>query len=223
VPPKSKIGQYRHTPGVELQPGPDGVLRPARRRRRFPFYGIVFFAYGLLGPLACAGVSLLFRATGSAQLLPQRLSDLPIPPSPSMDNLLFGAGFHETVLACGLVGWWLWRALWNVRVTEDQRQRGIAGVLPSLMGLGLVMGPVLAFAALPLGAIGLYLRTAPANQPWPVRLLFSIPAALIVTPSALLTGIIPLVLLLLGLLLGAATALAVAALWQHFPEEPVLK
>ncbi|HTE20250.1 MAG TPA: hypothetical protein VK689_17940, partial [Armatimonadota bacterium] len=178
---------------------------------------------GVLGPLACAGVSLLFRASGATRFLPQRLSDLPLPPSPSMENLLFGAGLHETVLACALAGWWLWRSLWRLRVPEERQKGGMPAVLPPLLGRGLWLGPLYALAVLPVGAFGLYIRTAPANQPWLVRPFFALLAVPFTTVSALLTGTVPLVVVALGLLLGVATAVAVAYLWQQFPEEPNLR
>jgi hypothetical protein len=75
--------------------------------------------------------------------------------------------------------------------------------------------------ALPLGAFGLYLRTAPANQPWLIRPLFGLLAMPVLAGSALFTGVIPLVLLLLGLLMGLITAAGAAAVWRDFPEEPL--
>ena len=223
MPNKPKIGQYRHTPGPLMQPGPDGVLRAARVRRRFPFEGVVFLVFGLLGPLVCAGASLLFQATGTARFLPQRFSDLPLPPAPSLENVLFGAGLHEIVLACGLAGWLLWRALWRQQVPEDRQKAGMLAVLPQLAGRGLWLGPLFALAMLPVGAFGLYIRTAPANQPWMVRPFFALLAVPFTTVSALLTGTVPLVVVLLGLFLGVGTAVAVAYLWQQFPEEPDLR
>ena len=220
---RPKLGQYRHTPTSEMRTGPDGVLRPTRVRRRFPYRGMVFLAYGVFGPLVCAGVAQLFRSTRMRGLLPERVSELPLPKSPSLENVLFGAGLPELVLACGLAGFWLWRILWNSRLPPGVRAGGPAAVLPSLLGQALILGPAFAFAAIPIGIFGLYIRTAPAAQPWAVRPFFALLAAPLGTISALTTGVIPLTLIGLGLLLGAVTALAVAFLWPHFPEEPVLR
>jgi hypothetical protein len=219
---RSKIGEFRHTPAA-MAPGPDGVLRPLRMRRRFPYRGLVVLAYGLIGSLVCAGVSVLFRAAGATKYLPQHLDPKAVAPAPSIDNVLFGAGFYETVLACGLVGYWLWMILWKTRVGKGEQERGFFGVLPALLGQGLWLGPVLAFTAVPIGVFGYYLRVDPAHQPWLVRPLFALLAAPTLLVSSLFTGIVPLVVLILGLLLGVATAVGVALLWQHFPEEPVLK
>ncbi|HEU4753503.1 MAG TPA: hypothetical protein VFU47_10390 [Armatimonadota bacterium] len=221
MPKKPKIGQYRHTPGTEMRPGPDGVLRPTRTRRRFPYSGIIFLLYAIAGPLVGAGVTRLFQITGTARFLPQHLDEKAFPPAPSLNNVLFGAGVTETILASGLAGFWLWNILWKARVAPDQKAP-TGAAFRSLLPQALVLGPLMAFLALPIGVMGLYIRTAPANQPWAVRPFFALLAAPFAMATTLYT-VVPLVLIALGLLLGAVTALGVAFLWQQFPEEPLLK
>jgi hypothetical protein len=217
-----KIGEYRHRPAAQMVMGADGVLRPDRKRRRFPFRGIVLLAYGLIGPGVCASVSALFQAAGWRNLLPQRISG-PLPPSPTLNNILFGAGLPETVLACALAGYWLWSNLWKRPVPDEAQAKGPRATLPHLLGPALVQGALLALAGIPIQAFGLFLRTAPDKIPWYVRPFFGIPATVVASFSELLTGIIPLVAVVLGLLLGLVTAIAVAYAWPHFPEEAVLK
>jgi hypothetical protein len=220
---KPKIGQYRHTPASELRPGPDGTLRHTRTRRRFPYRGLVVLAYGLFGPLVCAAVPALMRAIGQADLLPRHLSDRAVPPAPSLNNVLFGAGAAETALACAVVGALLWRQLWGTRLSPALEERGLFGTLPPLLAQGLLLGPLMAFLAVPIAAFGLFLRAPEVNQPLFVRPFFALFAAAAGTLSAVSTGIIPLVVIVLGLLLGTVTAVGVAYFRQFFPEEPVLR
>jgi hypothetical protein len=140
-----------------------------------------------------------------------------------MDNVLFGAGLPEVVLSAALVGYWLWSSLWKMRVSATLQGRGIRGVLPPLLGRALLLGPLMALAALPIGAFGFCIRAMPANIPWFMRPLFGLPGMLTFSLSALATGTIPLVLILLGLLVGLVTAVLVAVLWPYFPEEALLK
>jgi len=216
MPRKLKVGQYRHRPAAERVAGPEGTVDRPLMRRRFPFRGLIFLLYALGGPLLCAGVSLLLRNVAGGSLVPQRLAEIPLPPAPTVGNVIFGAGLHETAVACGLTGYWLWCRLWKTRPSPGSRS-----ALGDLLTTALALGPLMAFAALPLGVIGLYIRTAPASQPWAVRPFFGLLAAPVVTFSALFTGVVPLVVLGLGLLLGLLTSLLVLVLWREFPEERV--
>jgi hypothetical protein len=211
---KSRIGQYRHTPAALDVVGPDGVVRVGPRRRPFPYLFAVFLAFGLLGPLVCAGVAELMDTPALSPYVPRRLSELPLPPQPSVENVLFGAGLHEMVLAAALAGLLLWRLLWRQRPPAP----GLGAAVRVLLPQGLLWGPLLALAGLPVAAFGLFLRTGPADIPWAVRPLFALLSTPFTTTSALLTGVIPLTVLLLGLLFGAVCALAVALTWPHFPE-----
>lgn len=219
---KPKIGQYRHTPGTHVARGPDGAERPLRKRRRFPYVGMVPLATGLAGALVCAGVSSAFRSAGLTAYLPKTGANKPLPPAPSLQNVLFGLALPETILVCALVGWLLWRSLWNTRLPEDVQQRGPRVTLRFLLPNALLLGGVAGLLALPVGGLALFIRTAPDSIPWAVRPLFAIPAGVAYAASALLT-VVPWVLIFLGLLLGAVLALSVALLWPHFPEEPVLR
>jgi len=205
--PKPKLGQYRHTSAR------------ARRRRRFPYRGVVFLLYGLAGAGVCALVSLLLRATGLAGLVPERYAPTPLPPAPGLDNILFGAGLPETLLACSLVGFWIWSALWNSHPAPGAEAKGPAATLPALLGRGLLLGPLVTLFAFPIGVMGMFIRAAPAAVPWFVRPFLAPIAAVASLISALFNPFIPLVLIFLGLLLGAFTAVAVACLWPYFPEE----
>jgi len=219
--PKSKIGEYRHRPGLVYEPGPHGELRVARVRKRFPYLGMIPLVYALSGCVVCACTSWALRASGAARFFPTRFVDTPLPAAPSMANLLLGAGLPETALACGLLGFMLWRSLWNVRIPAEVQSAGFWAIYRALLGRALGFGVLVGIVALPLGAFGLYLRTAPANQPWLLRPLFGLLATPVLWMSALGTGLIPLVLLLLGLLMGWVTAVGAAAVWREFPEEPL--
>jgi hypothetical protein len=87
------------------------------------------------------------------------------------------------------------------------------------MSRGARLGPFIALSALPMAAVGLFLRTGPAEIPWAVKPLFALLAVVPVTLSALFTGVVPLILLLLGLVMGLVTAVGVAYGWQQFGEE----
>lgn len=219
--PKPKIGSYQHRPGLVYEPGPHGGMRVARIRKRFPYLGMVPLVYALTGSMVCAAISWSLQASGSARYFPQRFTETPLPPAPSLSNVMFGAGLPETALTCGLLGLVLWRTLWKTRISPEEQAGGFWPILHALLGRALGTGLVLGLLALPLGAFGLYLRTAPANQPWAVRPFFALLATPVLSLSAFGTGMIPLVLLFLGLLLGLATAIGVAAIWREFPEEPL--
>lgn len=219
-PRNPRPGQYRHTPGSYLPAGPDGRAVAVRTRRRFPYLGLVFIGAAMLGPLLCGGVSLLFQMTALRALVPTRYTNLPLPPSPSVENILFGAGLHELVLASAVCGWWLWRSLWRLRLAPELQKAGVAGVIRPLLAQGLLVGPLCVLAAgLPIAAMGLFLRTGPAEIPWAVKPLFGLVALFPVAISALFTGTVPVVLVLLGMVAGAAAAVGVALGWQRFPEE----
>ena len=219
--PRLKPGEYRHKPGSFVPEGPGGRPIAVKVRRRFPYLGLVFMGCAILGPLVAAGLSLLFHHTVLRRVVPTRYSDLPLPPSPSMENILFGAGLHELVLASAVTGLWVWSALWKMRLPPEQQKAGLKGVLKPLMTQGMVLGPLFALVGtLPIAAMGLFLRTGPGNIPWAVKPLFGLVAMLPVSISALFTGIVPLVLILVGIAHGALTAYAVALGWQRFPEEP---
>jgi hypothetical protein len=218
---KPKIGEYRHTPGNVWVAAPDGTTQASRVRRRFPYRGMVFMGYGLLGPLVCAGVTLLVRALGLAYLLPQRVSDVTVPPSPTLNNLLFGAGIHELVLACAVAGYWVWTQLWRLRLPSAGRDANFQDAFNGLLGRALTLGVSASFAVVPAGAFGLYLRTAPANQPMLARPFFGILASLVLSVNLLMVPIVLVTVTVLGLLLGVSAALGVAAAWQQFPEEPI--
>lgn len=221
MPAGPRIGKYRHTPADEIRMGAGEALYHTRTRRRMPFGALVGFVYALCGPLLAAGTAALFHATGNGRFLPGVIGNAKLPPSPSLENVLFGAGVAEVALASMLMGYWLWLALWNTRVSIQDSKRGVPAVLPNLLRRGAGLGAALSFGAGAIGIFGLYLRTAPVEQPWLVRPLFGLLAILPTGTSAMLTGVIPLVLLLLGALCGVATAAAVAVLWRHYPEEPV--
>lgn len=219
--PKSKIGDYRHRPGLVFEPGPRGGLQVARVRKRFPYLGMIPLVYALAGSAVCAAVSVAIQASGSARYFPSRLSDTPLPPAPSLTNVLFGAGLAESALTCGVLGLILWQLLWKTRVSSEEQSSGFWSIWRILLPRALGLGLALSLLALPVGAFGLYLRTAPANQPWLVRPFFALLAMPVLSFSALITGTIPLVVLVLGLLLGLATATATAAVWREFPDEPL--
>jgi hypothetical protein len=183
---------------------------------------VVLLLYALAGPLVCAGVMRLFQVTGLSASLPKLLDNKAIPPGPSLNNVLFGAGAVEVFLASGLAGWWLWQCLWRARVAEEAKSPWPAA-FRALLPQALLLGPLMAFISLFFGAVGFDVRAAPGNIPMLARFAFALLAAPLRMVSALLTGIIPVVLVFLGLLMGAITALAVAVLWQEFPEEAAFK
>ncbi|MCC2668663.1 MAG: hypothetical protein K0Q72_1134 [Armatimonadetes bacterium] len=216
---RQKIGQYRHRQGVTYEPGPGGELRIKRDRKRFPHLGMIPLVFGISGSGVCALVSWLMAASGT-KLLPQRLDNTALPPSPSIENVLFGAGFPEAALACGLIGFLIWRSLWAIRITPEEQARGRGVIFRALVGQGIGWGAVYGFLAIPIGVAGLYMRTAPAAQPPVVRPFFALLASPILTVSAFVTVVIPLVVLVLGMLLGLSVAASAALIWRDFPEEP---
>jgi hypothetical protein len=218
---KRRIGTFNHSPGPTFEMGPDGSLRHTRVRKRFPHLGMVPLIYAIAGTLACAGVSWALKAVGLGRLLPQRISDAALPPSPTMDNILFGAGLPETALAWGLAGYWLWTGVWRTRVPQETQNRGFGAIYGSLLGNSLGYGILLGFFTMFIGACGVYVRTAPAAQPWGVRPFFAVLAAPVLFVRALVTGTIPLVVIILSLAMGVVTAAAAAALWREYPEQPI--
>lgn len=217
---KPKIGEYRHTPGTYLA-GADGKPRAARTRRRFPYLAMVFLGSAVAGPLACAAVALLFSQTPLRVAAPQPYGGARLPPSPTLQNVLFGAGVHEVALASALAGWCLWTWLWKTKLPPAEMEKGGRTVLWSLVRLGLLLGPVCTLGiGLPAGAMGLFLRTGPAEIPWIARPFFGLIAMLPIVINSLFTGTIPVVLIALGMLLGAVMGCGVAEGWRHFPEEP---
>lgn len=221
MPPPVRPGQYRHQPGTEMRMTADGRLMPSQTRRRFPYAGLVLVVSAALGTLACAGASLLLNVTLGNGLA--RITGKTLPPAPSFQNVLFGAGLPEVALACGLAGYWLWCLLWKTRLPERATPRTAGQNARELLLSALVLAPVLTFLVACIGIVGLYVRTAPSDQPVAVRPFFGLLAVPALGGSAMYTGIIPLVLALLGLLLGAVGALAVGYFWTQFPEEPKYK
>lgn len=203
-----------------MTPGPDGRLRPTWVKRRFPFRGLVLMTYGALTPLIGLLITLLFQAMNNGRYLPRHYGEQAVPHAPSLENVLFGAGLPELVLAGALTGYLLWNHLWKLRVPLDMQESGLSGVLPTLLRAGISMGLLLMPLATLVGAYGLCLRAMPHEVPWAARAVFGLPGALLLALNSLLTGVVPLVLLLLGTLAGVGTALVVALLWPHFPEEP---
>jgi hypothetical protein len=218
-----KIGQYRHTAG-NLVPGPDGTPRPARTRRRFPYRAMIFMGSGLAGPVACAGVAMLFNTPALHAWTPQPMEPVALPPSPSMNNVLFGAGVHEVALASALAGFCLWTWLWNLKLTPDQKGIGFSGAFAALSRRALVFGPSCTLGiGLPAGCMGIFLRTGPANIPWIARPFFGLIALLPMVLGRIISVTIPVVLILMGMVMGLVMAAGVAAGWQHFPEEADLR
>ena len=181
---------------------------------------MVVLIYAILGPAVCAGLSLLFRASGLIRFLPRRDPTAPpLPPAPSLQNVLFGVGFVELALTSGLIGYWLWSMLWKEcgdGTASTSEARG--SNLGSLMARAAYLGPLLVLLALPLSGFGTYLRTAPADQPLLVRPFFAILGGIVIALNELLTGVIPVVIIPLGFLLGIGTALAVALVWPRVPD-----
>lgn len=201
----------------------DGRLLPTLIRRRFPHAGLIPLIYAAVGAMACAGVSGLFQLAHAGALLPERMTGKPLPPAPTFNNILFGAGLPEVALASGLAGYWLWSMLWKTRLGPEPSASGALQNGMRLLPSALVLGPSLVFFTACIGIVGLYTRTAPADQPALVRPFFGLAAVPALGLSALGTGTIPIVLLLLGLLLGVVTAFAVGFYWTRFPEEPKYK
>lgn len=221
MPAPPRLGQYQHKPGLELARGPDGQLRPTRLQRRFPFRGLVLMAYGALTPLVGLAVTLLFQATGNARFLPRHYGEQTVPPAPSLENVLFGAGLPELVLAGALTGYILWNHLWKLSAPPELQTTGWRGVLPLLLRSGVSIGLLLTPLATLVGAYGLCLRAMPREVPWFARAVFGLPGAILLALNSVLTGVVPVVMLLLGALAGAGTALAVSLMWPQFPEEPI--
>lgn len=216
---KPKIGEYRHTPGTFVA-GPDGTPRAARTRRRFPYLAMIFLGSAVAGPLVCAGVALLFSSTALRVTMPQPYGGATLPPSPTLENVLFGAGAHEVAMASALAGWCLWTWLWKTKLPPSQAGHGFRAHLTALVRRGLLLGPVCTLCiGLPAGAMGFFLRAGPADIPWLMKPFFGLIAVLPIMMASLATVTIPLVLIVLGMLLGAGMGWGVALGWESFPEE----
>ena len=95
---------------------------------------------------------------------------------------------------------------------------------PPLARLGLILGPCCTLGiGLPAGCMGIFLRTGPANIPWVAKPFFGLIALLPMVFNRLFTGVIPVVLILLGMILGLLMAAGVALGWRYFPEEADLR
>ena len=185
---------------------------------------MIFMGSALAGPLACTGVAMLFNMPLLHAWTPQPMEPVTLPPSPSMNNVLFGAGVHEVALASALAGLCLWTWMWNLKLTPDQKGVGFAGAFAALSGRALVYGPTCTLGiGLPVGCMGTFLRTGPANIPWIAKPFFGLIALLPMVVSRIMTASIPVVLILLGMAMGLAMAAGVAAGWQRFPEEADLR
>ncbi len=193
-------------------------MRHARVRRRFPFMGLVPLAYGVLVPPMCAGLSLLLKVV---RAVPQQLG-APRAAAPSLENVIFGFGFTELLVAWAFVGFLLWRCLWNIRMPVETQQLGVPGVLGGLLKSGAILGPFLALLFLPLATWGLATRGM-ETVPLLARPFLAVLAAPVISISALANPAILVSTLVLGIVVGVLTAPAVAFLWQRYPEEPILK
>jgi len=203
---RNAIGRYHHRSGSWRSPR-GRERRLPRPRRRFPYFGLVPAAFGLLGPLLAVGVALCYRAIGAERLLRERWTDEPLPPAPSLENVLFGAGLPEVVLASALFGAALWAVLW----------RPVAPKWGVDQCLGAALGAVLALAGGLIGALGLYIRTGPAEIPIWQQPLFAVAALSVVTFNALLTLWAPLTLVGMGVVGGALTSVVVDWLKPRMP------
>jgi len=218
---KNRIGQYSHVPGQEFRPGTDGKPVPVRVRRRFPHLGIVCMAYAGLGPLAASGAELLFKLPGWREWAPKAIDQaVTLPPSPSLNNVMFGAGAIEVALASLLAGWMLWRSLWNVRLPQSVQEAGPRSTFPRLVWRGFWSGIGFTLLACPIVAFGFAMRDPALDIPLITRPIAGILAVLPLLISRAFT-VIPVLLVLSGAALGVLSAAAVAHLWQDFPEEPV--
>jgi hypothetical protein len=180
-------------------------------------------AYGVLTPLVALAVTLLFQRTGYGRYLPRHYGEQSVPTAPSLENVLFGAGLPELVLAGALTGFLLWNQLWKLRVPPDIQAEGLRGTLPGLLRAGIPLGMLLMPLASVVGAYGLCLRAMPREVPGFARIFFGMPGALLLALNSMLTVTVPLVLMALGALAGIGTAVVVALLWPHFREEPVTR
>ena len=183
--------------------------RPVRGPvRRFPYSGLVPVAFGVLGPLAAAGAAQLYALAGREDLLRETVSgQVTLPPSPSLDNVLFGVGLPEAMLAGALGGWLLWRILWRpveVRWGRDQ-WRGI--------GFGALLG----LALIPLGIIGVFIRTGMTGIPWFEVTFYALIAAVVGTSYLVFAPWVWLTMLGLGALGGLSASVAVDLIKPRMP------
>lgn len=223
MPTRTPLGQYRHTPADQIQIGPDGHRYHTHARRRMPFAAQVFVAYAALGPLLALATALLLKQIDGGRLLPDVIAATKLPPCPSPQNVLFGAGWTEIVLGCGVAGWALWTKMWRTRFSLEDAAAGPRALVPRLVKQGIAWSLILTPITGLLATVSLYIRTAPPEQPWIVRPFFALLAAVPMGIGAFWTGIIPLVMLLLGVLVGAASGIVASLVFPHYPEEPITR
>lgn len=189
-----------------MRPGQQPRRRkPKGPRRRFPYSGLVPVGFAVFGSLAAAGVASLYNLAGRSDLLRETYGESRLPPAPSISNILFGAGLPESMIACALGGWLLWYILWlpvHVRWGADQAK-------------GAALGAVIALLGIPIGIVGIFIRTGTEGIPvllWPLYALLAVVfgvAHVVFTPWVWLT------LGALGVVGGAIAAVVMGLLKPH--------
>lgn len=172
--------------------------------------------YAAAGPALAAGISYVL---GRLHALPTPMAQSALPPSPSVNNVLFGAGAPEVALASVLAGFLLWRQLWKLEVPAHCVVKGPFAIWRSLLCTAIPLGLVLAIVVSSIGIFGLCLRAAPASVPGWIRPFFAIPAVFAAMAVAAIQPAVWLTLIIVGLALALVTAGLAAAVWTRFPVE----
>lgn len=212
------IGEYRHEPRTERVVGGDGIARLRNVRRRFRHAGMVPLATATMGCMVAGVTQFSLNQLRPGWTL-HPIGDTPLPPAPSYDNLLFGAGLPEIAAGCALMGWLFWRSLWSTPSVDEEGRVPLRSAVKEVVPRALCMGPVYLFGAAFVASVGLYIRTGPPDQTAPLRALSGLLGGPIVLLSALVHPIIPITLTLLGWLHGLTMGLSVAVLAAANPPE----
>ncbi len=217
MPPKPRIGEYKHRAHSRPDPRAPGREKPSRVRRRFPYMGALVLGFAATGPLLAAGISYVLSRL---HVLPAPTVQTVLPPSPSVNNVLFGAGVPEVAIASVVAGFILWRQLWKLEVPAHCVAKGRAAIWRSLLCTALPLGLFLTVLVSSIGILGLCIRAAPASVPGWIRPFFAIPAVIAAMTVASIQPVVWLTLIVMGTVLALATAGVAASLWLRFPVEP---
>lgn len=176
--------------------------------------------YAAAGPALAASISYLL---GRIHALPTPMAQAVLPPSPSLNNVLFGAGVPEVAVASVAAGFLLWRHLWKLDVPSHCVAKGPAAIWRSLLCTAIPLALLLTILVSAIGIFGMCVRAAPTSVPGWIRPFFAIPAVIAAMAAASIQPIVWLTLFLLAAVLALSTAGIAAVVWTRHPAEADLR
>lgn len=211
-----RLGKYQHRAHARMDPAAPGAELSIRKRRPFPYLGVLLISFAVVAPILCSGLALLWKALGH---MPKPIVDAALPSSPTLNNILFGAGLPEVALAAVVCGYLLWTIVWRMPVSQSLSERGTWPLGLRLLTAALPAGVFCAGVGALIGTFGLCIRAAPVSVPVLIRPLFAIPAVAAAALNALFQPVVIVTILLLGVAAGSLVALVAALAWERFPME----